>query len=499
MSAQPLPPEEPQPQPAAPPREPPPVRRRRVSGRIAALRDFQPHALAIEETPPSPFSGILLWSLAALLLVALVWAYASEIPIMTMAPGKFEPDARTKVVQSLNTGTVSGILVKAGDSVSAGQVLLTLNPGVDLAKLAASHRDLGLNQVQQQRLSRELGLRRPQYPSPAATRAMASLESGLAASQLAAERSKLDVDRAQIREAQANLAAGRATLDEYGTRAAQDTLLARKAFPLVAEGALSGEHYTQLEDQAIQDEGQLRSQQEQVGQLSAALLAAKTQLQSDARTFESDRFQDLESSLAKSYDLRSQYVQAARDAALDRLRAPVAGTVQTVDVASLGTVIQPGQTVATIVPRDAPLVVEVDLPAQDVGFIGVGQTTQIKVTAYPFEQYGSIPGKVLWISPTANSDSNLTSPPAGENRQPVTTPSQAAQPNADQAKTVSPPTLYYRIKVQPKRTWLEFDGQRHVMRPGMTVSVDIKTGRRRVLDFFIDPVVKYIHTGLTVR
>jgi multidrug resistance efflux pump len=75
---------------------------------------------------------------------------------------------------------------------------------------------------------------------------------------------------------------------------------------------------------------------------------------------------------AKGYDLKSRYVQAVRDAAVDRLRAPVAWSVQTVDVASLGTVIQPGQRVATIVPGDAPLVVEVDLPAQDVGFIKLG-------------------------------------------------------------------------------------------------------------------------------
>lgn len=81
--------------------------------------------------------------------------------------------------------------------------------------------------------------------------------------------------------------------------------------------------------------------------------------------------------------------------------------------------IQPGQTVATIVPRDSPLVIEVDLPAQDAGFIKVGQKTEIKVTAYPSEQYGSIPGTVLSISPTADSDSNLTAPPEGETHQPV--------------------------------------------------------------------------------
>lgn len=476
-----------------------PASRRHRGRGSPPLRDFQPHALAIEETPPSPFTGVLLWSLAGLLLAGLAWAYISEIPIMTTAPGKFVPGAHTKIVQSLNSGTVSAILVKAGDAVSKGQTLLTLDPGVDAAKVASAARDLGLNVVQQQRILRELGLRPQVHSSPVATRAMMRLESRLATSQLAAEQSKLEVDRAQEREAEANLAAGKATLTEYATRLTQDSSLARAASPLVAEGAISGRDYTQLQDQAIVDEGQLRAQRQQVDQLAAALAAARKQLEGDARQFASDRYQDLESSVGRGYDLRSQYVQALRNVAMDRLRAPVAGTVQTVDVASLGTVIQPGQTVATIVPRDAPLVVEVDLPAQDAGFIKIGERTQIKVTAYPFEQYGSIDGKVLWISPTADSDSNLTAPPEGESHQPVTQSTQSPQPGADQTKAVSPPTLFYRIRVQPEQPWLAVDGQRHIMQPGMTATVDIQTGRRRVLDFFLDPVVKYIHTGLTVR
>lgn len=499
MNVQPLAPDPLPAEPESPRKERSPPHRGRRSRTVIPLRDFQPHALAIEETPPSPFTGILLWSLAALLVVAIGWSYVSEIPIMTTAPGKFVPGAHTKVVQSLNTGTVSAILVKPGDAVSKGQTLFTLDPGVDVAKLVSAGRDLGLNDVQQQRILRELGLKQQVDASPVATRAMIMLESRLAASQLAAEHSKLEVDRAQEREAKANLAAGKATLAEYAARATQDSGLARAASPLAAEGAISGQDYTQLQDQAIVDEGQLRAQRQQVDQLAAALVAAQKQLKADARGFESDRYQDLESSVGRGYDLKSQYVQALRDVAMDRLRAPVAGTVQTVDVATLGTVIQPGQTVATIVPRDAPLVVEVDLPAQDAGFIKVGEKTQIKVTAYPFEQYGSIPGKVLWISPTADSDSNLTSPPEGENHQPVTQPSQPPQSGADQTKPVSPPTLYYRIRVQPERAWLGVEGQDRMMQPGMTATVDIQTGHRRVLDFFLDPVVKYIRTGLAVR
>jgi hemolysin D len=172
-------------------------------------------------------------------------------------------------------------------------------------------------------------------------------------------------------------------------------------------------------------------------------------------------------------------------------------------VASFGTVIQPGQTVATVVPLHAPLTVDADVSSQDVGFIKVGQTVEIKVSAFPFEQYGMIPGIVTSISPTAEASNTVAAHPAGESHQ-----SQAAAaspaPSQTQSGTASssesaPPTLYYRVQVQPEQDWLLVDGTRHSMSAGMTVTVDIRTGWRRVLDFFLDPVIKNINNGISVR
>jgi len=457
-------------------------------------REFQPHTLAIQHTPPSPFTRTVLWSLAALFTVALTWAYLGQIPITTSASAKFAPAARTKIVQTLNTGTVTRILVKDGDFVHRGQPLVALDPQVDHAALTAQTHSLALNALQIQRLRAELSSAPKQAGVKNKTPAMTALETRLRRADLARLQAEIAADRDQIKEARSNLAAGRATLAEYARRAAITARQVREAAPLVPEGAMSGYTFDQLRYQAAQDSGQLAAQRKQTAQLRQAVKTAEAQLVKDKTTFADTQYQSLETAQGKAYQFRNQYVSAQQQYRHDWLRAPVDGTVQNLDVASLGAVVQPGQTLATVVPAHAPLQVEADLSSQDAGFVQVGQRVSIKVTAYPFEQYGTIPGTVAWVSPTAEAQTSVAALPAGEAHQPD------APPTANNsAASAAPPALYYRVHIQPARDWLLVDGRRRTLHDGMTATVDIHTGRRRVLNFFLDPIVKYLDNGLSVR
>ncbi|WCE95240.1 HlyD family type I secretion periplasmic adaptor subunit [Acidithiobacillus ferriphilus] len=474
--------------------------RHRAQATPSTLRDFQPHALAIQETPPPPFARWILWIVASLLLIAILWAYFSRLPIMTTAPGKFVPQAHTQVIQSFDTGVVAAVLVHPGDTVEKGQELVRLNPEVNHSALKAETDMLALTSVEQKRLEAELSGNPVALNASAATPAMLNLERSLEQSSLAHQKAEIADDQAQVREAQNSLAAGEAILAEYVQRTHTDMHLAMIAAPLVSEGALSGSHYDQLHDQAARDQGKKASQRKQDQQLTDALTAARDQLYKAKEKYRKSVLQKMETAVNDSYDLTKKKAQAAEQYQMDWLRAPVDGTVQSLSVASIGSVIQAGQTVATVIPGDTPLVLEADLPSQDIGFVKVGQKTQIKVTAYPFEQYGEIPGTVVWISPNAQTSNSLQELPAGENHQP-TPPSSAtaAKSGTNQTKPTSPPTLYYRIRVQPERTWLRIDGKKQAMGPGMTATVDIRTGDRTVLDFFLDPIVKYANNGLSIR
>lgn len=482
-------------------RRPGPQRGRFLKGASASLeREFQPHLLAIQETPPAPFMRIILWSLLVLMVAILIWSYLGHIPIMTSAPGRFVSDARTKVLQTLNAGTVERILAKPGDFVHAGQALVELNTDTNRANLEAQKRMLALNDMRARRLRAELA-GSATLPTPGETAGSAAmLERQVQAAELAHHRAQLATDKARIQEAQAGLEAGRVALDEYTQRATLASRLAREAAPLAADGAISGAHYDQLRDSAMQAEGRLAAQHKQVAKLEKALEAAQKSLVEEQAKFTAGLYQNLEATVDSGYDIHRKHAEAARQYHLDWIRAPVDGYVQNVGVASLGTVVQPGQTLATVVPANAPLVVEADVASQNTGFIKAGQTVDIKIMAYPFQQYGKIPGRVTWVSPTSEVTNGVAAPPPGESHQSAAA---GAPPlpasGAEQGTSAVPPVLYYRVHVKPERNWLMVDGQKQPMRSGMTVTVDIHTGQRRVINFFLDPIVKHLGEGVQVR
>lgn len=461
--------------------------------------EFQPHTLAIQNTPPSPFTRIVLWCLTLLLIILLGWSWFSVIPITTSAPAKFETDARTKVVQSLNTGTVTNILVQDGQRVSKGQSLVELDPVADQANMQSQGKSLTLNQSQRTRLLAEIQGYHQAPGFKGASPSVKTLESRVMRADMVRLHDQLATDRHKTQAAEASLAAGKATLAEYRQRTQLDQQQVKAAAPLVPEGAMSGDAFDQLKRQAIEDQGELNAQVKQVSQLREAVKTARTQLATDKAQFVDSQYQSLETNQSKNYQLGSKYITAKHQYQMDWLRSPVNGTIQDLNVASLGTVVQSGETLATIVPAKGPMVVEADLPAKQAGFVKVGQTVNIKVTAYPFEQYGSIPGRVTWVSPTAETDSSINQTPTGEERQPDTPAKSGLVSSGGDSESSPPPTLFYQVHIKPSRNWLAADGVRHALSPGMTATVDVHTGERRVIEFFLDPIVKYLNNGMEVR
>ena len=458
-------------------------------------REFLPPLLEIQETPPSPVKRWVLWSIVALVIALIAWATVGKISIVATAPGKFIPDGRVKEVQPLESSIVKAIHVKEGQRVHAGDLLLELDPTLSAAELAASTDKYGFNKLEQARLTAELTHGRAHYAASDQSAARVALEERMRQARQQSHEAKLAEAKATVQEKDAALAAAVATLKKYEEITAIAAEREASARPLVDTGALSRVDYLQLKEDLAQNRNDLSAQVETVQQAQSAVDEAERALQGVERDQVTDIYKDLEQRVTDEPALKGDLDKSQQLYALKWLRAPVNGLVQKVDVTTVGQVVTPAQSLVTIVPDGTPLVVEATVSNEDIGYLKVGQPVEVKVDTFPFQRYGSLQGKLVSISPDAedkNAAARDTDTRAGA------ASSQNADPTHDPAAT--PNTGYvYKVRIHTEDSHFVVDGEPRPVLSGMTVQADITTDRRRVIDFFLSPVVKYLDEGMKVR
>ncbi|NTV95729.1 MAG: HlyD family type I secretion periplasmic adaptor subunit [Thiobacillus sp.] len=437
----------------------------REAARVSELhqleQDFLPPLLEIQDSPPSPRKRMVLWSLLALLLIALIWSWFGRINVVATATGRFIPNGRLQVVQPMQAGVVQAIRVQVGQQVRAGDTLVELDAEPLAASQVAVDQNVALNERRQSRLAGQLANLDPDGAATDPT------QRGLWQAELEAHQSQLLVAAAAVREAAADLAAGEALLasQKQAVAIAEEQMADAKI--LAEMGAIARNEYLQGERDRLAQRGELASRRERVEMLRARLASARATLVRLDAERRVRLFDQMESVQQQGYGLAESRVRVGHDLAAQNLRAPVDGTVQAVNVTTRGEVVSPKQDVVTIVPKDVPLIVEVRVANQDVGFVKAGQAVEVKIDAFPFMQYGVLPGRLTWISPDAEAD-------------------------AQQG-------LYYRAWIETDRAYLTSGAKTLPMRPGMSATVDVKTGERRIIEFFLSPLLKNLKESVSVR
>jgi hemolysin D len=465
------------------------------SPELTALeREFLPPLLEIQETPPSPVHRWVLWSIIGLVAALIAWAVIGKISIVATAPGKFIPDGRVKELQPLESSIVKAIHVKEGQRVHAGDVLLELDPTLSAAELAANADKYGFNQLEQARLGAELTHTASSHlPKTGQPAAWVALEERMRRAREQAHAAKLAGARAAVEEKTEALAAAMATLEKYR----QITEIAEEressARPLVDSGAISRVDYLQLKQDLAQNRNDLAAQEKTVQQAQAAVAEAQRAAEQVERDRVADIYNDLNQRVTSEPGLKGDFDKAKELYALKWLRAPVSGLVQKVDVTTVGQVVTPAQSLVTIVPDGTPLIVEATVTNEDIGYVKVGQPVEVKVDTFPFQKYGSLKGTLLSVSPDAeekNAASRDTDARAGVGRS-----SESARSGADTQNA----GYVYKVRIRTDQARFVVGGEARPVQSGMTVQADITTDRRRVIEFFLSPVVKYLDEGLTVR
>ncbi|MDP3229117.1 MAG: HlyD family type I secretion periplasmic adaptor subunit [Acidovorax sp.] len=428
--------------------------------------EFSPGLLAIQESPMPKLPRLIFYIVAVLFAILLGWAIFAKVDIVAVAEGKLVPISYTKIVQPAEAGVVAEIVVKEGDQVQAGQVLIRLDPtmtGADSRSLASelSLKRLTLRRVDSELAGIPLAIKDGDEPAMISqVQAQANAHRQAFTDALAQEVATRERAQNELRAAQETLTKLKSTLPSYEQSAKAHS-------KLVAEGFLSPIAGNDKEREAIEKSQDLKAQAATVQGLLSTITAQDKKIAGLSSTFRSQLLIERTEAMGQLAKLEQDTQKMGYKTGLLELKAPQAGIVKDVATTSKGAVVQPGMVLLTLVPKGEQLLAEVQVKNEDVGFVQAGQQVRVKVAAYPFQKYGLIEGRIQTLAPDAQSNSN--------------NPGQTALQG-------------YKALVKLDTQFLEsLNGdasQRKGLEAGMQVAAEIHQGRRTIMEYLLSPVQK---------
>ena len=458
-----------------------------TNGLDATDREFLPAALELLETPPSPVRIAGLWLICGALTAALVWAYFGKLDIHAIAQGRIQPSGRSKVIQPLEPGKVVAVLVENGSRVKEGDVLIELDPTDSGADREAQKRDFEAARAEADRRRAAVKCALPGSGELANT--AIKFEDSVSDGVRRREEAVLSADLFQLKSSQASLYAQLAEHSATVQKLAASLKAREKVIALAKErvdmrttlneqGSLSRALVIEVQSQY---ETLVTTQVSEDGQLAETRAQIKTverKIEETASTFVADQSQKLAEAERKADRLAQDLVKATAKNERAKLRAPIAGTVQQLAVTTVGQVVGSGQSLMTVVPIDGAIEIEALVQNQDIGFIEPGQDVVVKVEAFPFTRFGTIAGRIVKVSRDAVDEREAQGLGDSAARS-------GSGPSASPGRTQS---LVFPATVRLERSVIDVDGKLIPLSAGMAVTVEIRTGQRRAIDYVLSPL-----------
>lgn len=435
--------------------------------------DYMADTTAVDLDPGHPAGHLILLAVAVLLVVSLVWAALAEVDEVTHADGQIIPSSQIQVVQNLEGGIVQEILVREGDVVAKGQILLR----IDDTRFASSYQEGRLKylslQAQVTRLTAETEGKPLTLPAEVekeapqlaedARRLYLTRQQELASSVeiFEQQRNQRQQELYEMQSRMGQLERGYALLREELDRTA----------PLVAEGVISEVELLRLKRQVNETRGDLDG-------IRLRLPAARSALEESRGKIEDVKIKFRTEAQGLLNEAKAELGTTAENntAALDRVtrtavRSPVRGAIKRLKVTTVGGVVQPGMDLVEIVPLEDSLLVEAKVKPQDIAFLHPGQRATVKLTAYDSTIYGALDATLEHIS----ADSITQEEGKGDERS------------------------FFLIRVRTLDHGYLKDGESLPIIPGMTATVDVLTGRKSVLRYMMRPIVRAQERALRER
>jgi membrane fusion protein, adhesin transport system len=435
-------------------------------------RDHWMDPVDSEEKPGPVFSHILLVVVALFLIGFLVWANFAVLDQVTRGEARVVPSSQIQVIQNLEGGIISEMLVEEGETVEKDQVLLRIDNTLAKSALAdlQSHYFNGLATVA--RLEAEVaGKTADQIVYPDAllrnAPAIALAETALFRSLADQQQSQIDILRNQADQRQQEMAG--ALSKSHNLQASLSLIEQQIAItrPLVDSGVSSKTDMLQLERQANDLRGSITAANSEYTLAKGAYGEAISRIQEHLVSFRTEASQELDKERA---DLSSivENMRANQDKVhRTDVRSPMRGIIKDIKVRTVGGVIQPGEDILEIVPIADTLLVEAQIRPADIAFIRPKQSAVVKITAFDYGKYGGLDAVVQDIS--ADTIKNDRGEP------------------------------FFRVRLRTAKNYLGNPSAKLEISPGMTATVDILTGKRTVLEYLLKPILRARDSAMRER
>lgn len=409
--------------------------------------EFMPIIAEIENEPENPLGRTMFWILITLVVLTTIWLIFGKVDVVVSSRGKIIPDGETKIIQPLETGVIKKILVKEGDFVRKGQTLIYIDTSSTQPELSSLKANLGYINLERKRLN-------------AASRGKSFNTDGTEESETQAGLYQSSVSdlKNQLRAKMDEISSLREEIKNYQKQLSINLAKEKRmnnVSDIIAKNDL---------DKVVQENTDFRGK---ISDLRQQIAQKQKEADYIRSNFKTKNFEDLADRDKKATELSANIKETEFRKNQQNIVSPVDGYVNTLLVHTAGGVVTPAEKLVSVVPLNAPLVVKATVLNQDIGFVKEGMPVMIKLDTFDFQKYGMINGVVKKVSKDSIEDEKQG--------------------------------LVYDVYIKPLNHTLMVEGRETPISTGMSLTAEIKVNKRRIIEFFIYPMIKYWHQAIQVR
>jgi len=433
--------------------------------------DFLPAALEILEKPASPIGRTMILLIIAFFTIALLWSVFGRVDVVATAQGKIIPHGNIKVIQPAELGIVQAIHVENGQRVKAGDQLIDLDSTISGADEQRASRELQVARVAKARadaLLRGLDNQQATFILPEGINPQISAtQQRLVDSQLAEYQASIQSAQEQQKERQAELAVVKQQITKLTETVPLLEEQVQARAELVEKGLSPRFQYLEYQERLLGQKRDLIMQEDELDKVQASIRAVAEQQEQIRQEFRKNTLSQLAEAEDQIVALTQELTKAQMRRTMQSLKAPVDGVVQQLAIHTIGGVVNAGDPLMVVVPAGTTLMVEANVLNKDIGFVHAGQEVEVKLEAFPFTKYGVIHGKLEHLAQDAVADEQLG--------------------------------LIYPARITLEKDFITVRGKDVNLSPGMSLSAEIKTGKRRLIEFILSPLLRYKDESMRER